>query len=475
MKNGMNTNVLNQTVNHAMNWLDSLQDGPVGPRADTSTLRANLGGPLPESGTLSETVIDDLVSAVEGGLMRSPGPRFFAWVTGGTLEASLAADWLTSTWDQNAALPDHSPAAAIVEEVTGTWLKELLGLPPRTSFAFTTGCQMAHFTCLSAARHAVLQKEGWEVNSQGMFGAPPVTVIVNSRRHTTIDRALRFLGFGLNAILPAPVNDDDRIDPQQFQMLMNRMNGPVIVCLNAGDLNIGTFDLFETIIPMAKEHGAWVHIDGAFGLIARASRKFASRMAGLELADSWAADGHKWLNLPYDCGFAFVRDAEAHRIGMTVNAAYVSNDAKIRNQMDWNPEFSRRARGFAAYAALRQLGRKGVEELINRTCAMAVRLVSGLGKLPGVEVLRMPTLNQGLVRFPSPSPSATPDDSDCRTRSIIEAINATGEAFFSGSVWRGMQVMRVSVVNWKTSEADVDRVIAAVAAVLRTDNREDIG
>lgn len=453
-----------------MAWLDSLQDGPVGPRVDISTLRANLGGPLPESGSPSEAVIDDLVAAVEGGLMRSPGPRFYAWVTGGTLETSLAADWLTSTWDQNAALPDHSPAAAIVEEVSGTWMKELLDLPREASFAFTTGCQMAHFTCLSAARHAVLQKEGWEVNSQGLFGAPPITVVVNSRRHTTIDRALRFLGFGLNAIVPAPVNDDDKIDPRQFRDLMNKIDDPVIVCLNAGDLNIGTFDAFATIIPIAREYGAWVHIDGAFGLIARASRKFAPRMAGLELADSWATDGHKWLNLPYDCGIAFVRDTEAHRIGMTVNAAYVTNDAKIRNQMDWNPEFSRRARGFAVYAALRQLGRKGVEELIDRTCAMAVRLVSGLGKLPGVEVLRMPTLNQGLVRFPNPSPSASPADNDCWTKSTIEAINATGEAFFSGSVWRDMQVMRVSVVNWQTSEADVDRVITAVASVLESGN-----
>ena len=302
------------------------------------------------------------------------------------------------------------------------------------------------------------------------MGLPPITVVVNSRRHTTIDRALRFLGFGLNAIVPAPVNDDDKIDPRQFRDLMNKIDDPVIVCLNAGDLNIGTFDAFETIIPIAREYGGWVHIDGAFGLIARASRKFAPRMAGLELADSWATDGHKWLNLPYDCGIAFVRDTEAHRIGMTVNAAYVTNDAKIRNQMDWNPEFSRRARGFAVYAALRQLGRKGVEELIDRTCAMAVRLVSGLGKLPGVEVLRMPTLNQGLVRFPSPSPSASPADNDCWTKSTIEAINATGEAFFSGSVWRDMQVMRVSVVNWQTSEADVDRVVTAVASVLKSGN-----
>ena len=464
---------LHRAASLAAAYLDALNDAPVGAKADTDTLRNNFGGKLPETGTEPYLVVEELYAAAADGLAQCAGPRFFAWVNGGTLEAALAADWLVSAWDQNAAIPAHSLAAAAVEEAAGAWLKDLLGLPADASFAFTTGCQMAHFTCLSAARYAVLKRVGWDVNQQGLFGAPPVTVVVNAMRHTTVDRALRYLGFGSQAILTAPVNGDDQITPDQFRTLLDKIGGPSIVVLNAGDLNIGTYDQFSTIIPIAREYGAWVHVDGAFGLIARASRSKAPMLEGVDLADSWATDGHKWLNIPYDSGFAFVRDAKSHRNSMSVDASYVADAIPLRKQMDWNPEFSRRARGFPVYAALRQLGRRGVEELIDRNCAMAQRLVAGIGQLPGAEVLRYPTLNQGLLRFPSPSPGAVESDHDRRTAAVIEAINATGEAFFSGSVWRGMRVMRVSVVNWRTAEDDVDRTIAAVKEVLLSmDSRE---
>ena len=457
---------LQRSMHHATEYLNGLDTRSVAATVSLEDLRSRLGATLRDTGMDPCQVIDELAANTAGGHLGSAGGRFFAWVIGGSLPAALAADWLTSVWDQNTGLYACAPAAAVVEEIAGAWLKEILGLPSEASFALTTGCQVAHFTCLAAARYAVLRDAGWDVNTEGLFGAPKVRVITTSERHTTVDRALRFLGIGSRAITAVSVDANGQIDVAAFQSVLANSKGPTIVVLNAGDLNIGAFDPFETLIPIAKRAGAWVHIDGAFGLIARASRSKRSLMAGVELADSWATDGHKWLNVPYDSGLAFVRDQAAHRASMTAAASYITADQKARDPLHWTPEFSRRARGFAIYAALRELGRLGLEDLVDRCCAHAHALVTGIGALDGAEILWKPILNQGLVRFRDGHASATDKDHDAHTESIISAVNASGEAFFSGTTWKGKRTMRVSVVNWRTTEADVRRSIAAVAAAL---------
>ena len=462
------TEALQRAMNHAAEFLHGLDERSVAATVSYEDLRSRLGKALSDSGMNARRVIDELVADTSGGHLGSAGGRFFAWVIGGSLPSALAADWLTSAWDQNAGMYAAGPAAAVVEEIAGAWLKDLLGLPEEASFAFTSGCQLAHFTCLAAARYAVLRDAGWDVNADGLFGAPRVRIISTEQRHTTVDRALRFLGFGNHCILELPTEANGQIDLARFQSVLGTNVSPTIVILNAGDLNIGAFDPFDKIIPIAKAAKAWVHIDGAFGLMARASRSKRQLLAGVELADSWATDGHKWLNVPYDSGFAFVRDHKAHRASMTASASYIAPDEKARNQLDWNPEFSRRARGFAVYAALRELGRHGLENLIDRCCAHAHALVTGIGGLEGAQILWQPTLNQGLVRFLDSRAGATDQDHDARTDAVIAAVNASGEAFFSGSTWRGKRALRVSVVNWRTTADDVRRTIAAVASVLST-------
>lgn len=457
---------LTRAVDHATRYLDGLDEMPVGARLTLEQLRAQLGGPVPQRGTPPAQVIDELVAATDGGHNGCAGGRFFAWVIGGALESALAADWLTSTWDQNAALYACSPSAAVAEEVAGEWLKEMLDLPAEASFAFTTGCQLAHITCLIAARYAVLQRAGWDVNEQGLFGAPRIRVITTAERHHSIDRAVRLLGIGNQNLITIPGDDAGRIDTAKFESTLRSEQCPTIVILDAADLNIAAFDPFDKLIPIAHAAGAWVHIDGAFGLMARASRAKRPLMPGIELADSWATDFHKWLNVPYDCGFAVVRDRAAHRASMTISASYIAAEGRARDEIDWNIEWSRRARGFTVYAALRELGREGLERLIDNCCDHAAAIVVGIGKLPGAEALWRPTLNQGLVRFLDPRPGATDADHDARTDAVIAAINAGGEAFFSGTTWRGKRAMRVSVVNWRTTSKDVQRVIAAVKAAI---------
>lgn len=461
---------LRGAANHALAYLENLDQQPVGARVEYETLRARLGGPLPETGSDAARVIDDLVAATEGGHLGSAGGRFFAWVIGGGVESSVAADWLTSIWDQNAALHACAPAAGVVEEVAGAWLKELLDLPREASFALTTGCQLAHFTCLAAARHAVLRDVGWDVNALGLFGAPPVRIITSDQRHGTLARAIRFLGFGDRSVVAVGADQQGCVDVAAVEAALRAHAGPAIVALNAADLNIGAFDPFEVVIPIARAAGAWTHVDGAFGLIARASRAKRKLTSGVELADSWATDAHKWLNVPYDCGVAIVRDRDAHRASMTMSASYLTADKQARDQMDWNPEWSRRARGFPLYAALRELGRAGVEQIVDRCCDHALAIVDGIGGLPGAEVLWRPTLNQGLARFRDTRPGASAVDHDARTDAIIAAVNASGEAFFSGTTWRGMRAMRVSVVNWRTNAEDVRRAIEAVRSALKRES-----
>ena len=459
---------LQAALQGALAHLENLDRASVAPSTDLRTLRQRLAEPLEDGGLAPEQVITELARDVEGGIMGSAGGRFFGWVIGGSLPSALAADWLTSAWDQNAGHSACAPAAAVVEEVAGQWLKDLLHLPPEASYALVTGCQMAHVTCLAAARHAVLAKRAWDVEKQGLFGAPPVRIISSDMRHETFERAIRLLGFGLAQVTYLPSDSHGRLPAEALERELERDHAaPTIVLLQAGDVNTGAFDSFESLIPIAKQNAAWVHIDGAMGLWAAASPRYRHLVKGVDAADSWATDGHKFLNVPYDCGYAFVRDAQAHRASMSHTASYLPpDDNSARNQLDWTPEWSRRARAFPTYAALRQLGRNGVAELIERCCGHAHSLVMQIGSLPGAEVVAEPIINQGLVRFLDAASGASDKDHDRRTDEVIAAIVAGGEAFFGGTTWRGRRAMRVSVSNWQTSDADVRRVVGAVQAVL---------
>ncbi len=461
---------LEAALENAMAHLESLDRTPVAATVDLATLRNRIGRALQDDGVAPEQVVADLVKDVEGGILGSAGGRFFGWVIGGSVPAALAADWLTSTWDQNSGHHSCGPAAAVVEEVSGKWLKEILGLPAHASFALVTGCQMAHVTCLAAARHAILAKRGWDVEKQGLYGAPPIRVVTSDKRHETFDRAIRLLGMGLSQVEYLPADSQGQLPANALeQALKADSSAPTIVLLQAGDVNTGKYDSFETLIPIAKQFAAWVHVDGAFGLWAAASPRYRHLVKGVADADSWATDGHKWLNVPYDCGYAFVANANAHRASMSSRAAYLTHDGDARDQLDWTPEWSRRARAFPTYAALRQLGRNGVSNLVERCCEHAHSLVMEIGRLPGAQVVSEPVINQGLVRFLDPKPGAPDTDHDRRTEEVIAAILASGEAFFGGTTWRGRRAMRVSVSCWLTSKEDVRRVVMAVAQVLNVE------
>lgn len=451
------SDALRRAAAHAERHLASLDRRGVAPTIGGAALIERLGRALPEQGTDAAAVVDELARAAEGGLMGSGTGRFFAWVIGGALESSVAADWLVSAWDQNSSLAVTSPFAAAVEEVVGGWLLELLDLPRDASFALTTGCQMAHATCLAAARGALLEGEGWDVEEDGLAGAPRLRVLTSAARHGSVDRAVRLLGLGRRAIEVVDGDDHGRLDPAALGAALDR-GGPAVVVLAAGEINTGACDDFMRLVPIAKERGAWVHVDGAFGLIARAGRACAHLVEGVEGADSWASDGHKWLNVPFDCGLAFVRDRAAHRAAMTGGGAYVASSEEVRDQIDWNTEWSRRARAIPLYAALRELGREGVAAMVDRCCERAAALARGLEEIDGVEVLVEPVMNQFMFR------AAGGGDVDRRTHELMERINVSGEAYFSGTVWRGMRAIRVSVVNFRTSEEDVARTLAAVRA-----------
>lgn len=458
---------LAETLQSALAYLDDLERAPVARPVDLESLRKRLARSLGDAGTAPEQVVHDLVNDVEGAVLGSAGGRFFGWVIGGALHAALAADWLTSTWDQNAALYACGPAAAVAEEVAGAWLKELLGLPAHASVAFVTGTQMAHFTCLASARHALLARRGWDVEQHGLYGAPPIRVLCNDQCHGAVERAARCLGFGTSHMHRVPTDSTNRVIPSALADLLDRGGtGPTIVVLQAGDICTGAFDDFPMLVPIARQHGAWVHVDGAFGLWTKASARYRHVAQGVELADSWTTDGHKWLNVPFDCGYAFVATPEAHRAAMSHRASYLTHDREARDQIDWNPEWSRRARGFSTYAAIRQLGRAGVSELIERCCDHARSLLTRIGALPGAQVLSEPIINQGLVRFLDSRSGASEEDHDRKTDEVLASVVASGDAFFTGATWRGHRVMRVSVCNWRTNEADVERAVRAFRRVL---------
>ncbi len=438
----------------ALDYLEHLDQRPVA--SGDLTLLDRLDRPLADDGLAPEQVIAELAHDAEPGIFGTAGGRFFGWVIGGAVPSAVAAEWLVAAWDQNAAMASCAPAAARVEEIAGRWLKQILGLPADASFAFVTGCQMAHVTCLAAARHALLKRCGWNVEERGLNGAPPIRMISSDQRHGTFERAVRLLGLGAANVEYLATGSDGQLPPDALADALAKNKLPAIVLLQAGDINMGAYDRFADLIPIARRHAAWVHVDGAFGLWAAASPRFRHLVEGVELADSWATDGHKWLNVPHDSGYAFVAHPEPHRASMGHRAAYLTHAETARDELDWNPDWSRRARGFATYAALRELGRNGVAAMIERCCDHARAIVDGIGSLPGTEVLWRPAINQGLVRFTD----------DQTTGRVIAAIAATGETFFTGTTWRDMRAMRVSVCNWQTNEEDVRRAVSAVAQVL---------
>jgi glutamate/tyrosine decarboxylase-like PLP-dependent enzyme len=385
-----------------------------------------------------------------------PSGRFFGWVIGGVLPATLAADWLTSTWDQNAGMLASSPAAAGAEWVASEWLLDLLGLPTTSAVGFVTGAMIANFTCLAAARHEVLRRAGWNVERDGLHGAPPVTVIVGEERHETIDLALRFLGLGEERSTVVPVDDQGRIRLDALSDTLAQIgNNPSIVCLQAGNVHSGAFDPMAAAVDLAHKYRAWVHIDGAFGLWAAASAQYRQLVAGVERADSWATDAHKTLNVPYDSGIAIVANAEAMYAAMGVHAAYLIQDERP-DPFSTVPEFSRRARGFAVWAALRSLGRRGVAEMVERFCAHARRFAAGLAEMDGVRVVNDVVFTQVCVSF----------GTDEVTREVATRLLQDGTAWMTPSTWHGQAVLRISVSNWRTTDADVDRTLAAVRRVL---------
>jgi glutamate/tyrosine decarboxylase-like PLP-dependent enzyme len=409
--------------------------------------------------------VDELVAAAEPGVVAIPSGRYFGFVIGGALPAALAADWLTSTWDQNAGLVVGGRSAAVVEEVAGRWLKELLNLPPHASFAFVTGCQMAHATALAAARHHVLARAGWDVERDGLAGSPPIRVYAGAERHVTIDRALRLLGLGTASVIPVPTDEQGRMRPDALRDALAGASGPIIVCAQVGNVNTGAIDDMAAIVETAHAAEAWVHVDGAFGLWAAASPSLRHLVAGTERADSWATDAHKWLNVPYDSGLAFVAHPDSHRAAMQATASYLiqADPGAVRDQLDWTPEFSRRARGFAVYAALRSLGRTGVAALVDRCCAHARRFAERLGREPDIELLNDVVLNQVLVRFLDPR-----GDHDGRTAEVTRRIQRDGVLWASGTTWHGMGALRISVSNWSTTEDDVERSVEAILAAARS-------
>jgi glutamate/tyrosine decarboxylase-like PLP-dependent enzyme len=433
----------------------SLAERPVQPAFDADALRAALDT-LTDAGEPASAVLEQLVGAVTPALTGTAGPRYFGFVVGGALDAATGADVLATGWDQPAYNQLSSPAAAIAEDIAGGWLKQLLGIPESASFGFVTGGQGGNNVGLAAARHKVLAEAGWDVERDGLIGAPRVRVLAGVERHATIDRALRLLGFGAAAVEPVAPDANGAMDMADLErVLAAGAPRPAIVCLQSGNVNTGACDDLRSASTIAQGAGAWVHVDGAFGLWAAASPTTRHLCDGIELADSWGTDGHKWLNVPYDSGFVFCAHPEAHAAAMAYTASYLVGGAgpALRAPGDFVPESSRRARGFATWAALRELGRDGVADLVERCCGLARRFANQLGAAEGVEIGNDVVLNQVLVRF---------GDDDARTDAVIAAAQAEGTCWMGGTLWRGERYMRLSVSSWRTTDADVDRSVEAI-------------
>jgi glutamate/tyrosine decarboxylase-like PLP-dependent enzyme len=448
---------LRAAVERATVFLATLDERPVAARADASAVRGSLGGPLPELGEDPASVIDALAAGAEPGLVATAGPRHFGFVIGGAVPAALAADWLVSAWDQNAAHHSLSPAAAAIEEITSAWTLELFGLPDTASVGFVTGGQGANTTCLAAARHAVLAGAGWDVERDGLIGAPAVRVLCGEQAHATIYTSLRLLGLGSETAIRISADGQGRMDPDALAKTLAANDGPTIVCAQAGNVATGAFDAFGPIADACADHRAWLHVDGAFGLWAAAAPATRHLTAGVERADSWAVDAHKWLNVPYDGAMAIVADADAHLAAMSLAGPYLVADPGQRDNTNYVPESSRRARAVPVYAAIRSLGRAGIAEMIERNCAQARRMAKQLGDIPGAHVLNDVVLNQVLVRLPG---------GDDANRAAVAAIQRDGTCWLGGTTWNGEYAVRVSISNWATTDADVDRSATAIASCL---------
>ncbi len=444
-------------------YLATRGDRAVWPTSTLADLRTALDVPLPADPIDPTIVVDDLARAAEPGLVTTTGPRYFGFVTGGALPAAHATEWLTATWDQNAALYVMSPASAIVEEVAGRWLIDLLGLPRESSVAFVTGCHMANFTALAAARHDLLRRAGWDVEADGLQDAPRLRVMVGDEVHVSVVGALRMLGIGSRQLVRIAADAQGRMRADALADAMRQSESPTIVCAQAGNVNTGAFDPVDEIADIAARHRAWLHVDGAFGLWAAASAQLQRNVRGIERADSWATDAHKWLNVPYDSGLVFVAHPAAHRAAMSMSASYLVRSAdEPREPMDWTPESSRRARGFAVYAALRSLGRSGLAGLLDRSCRLARHFADRLRAQPTIRILNEVELNQVLVRVEPPS-----RDADAATRETIRLVQEERVCWLGGTRWHGMDAMRISVSNWTTTEHDVDLSVESILRAAR--------
>ena len=447
--------LLARTAEIAAQYLETLDTRPIRPEADYATMVHAVDSPVPEHGTDPLMVVEELAALADPGLTAMGSGRYFGFVIGGALPAALASDWLVSAWDQNTGLAQPTPALSALEALTGRWVLDLLGLPRHSSFAFVTGCQMAHVTALAAARQAVYDRIGYDLREEGLAGAPPLRVVVGAQRHVTLTRALRLLGIGRAQEVVVPVDAQGRMRAELLAGAFAGADRPAIVCGQAGEVNTGSFDDLETIVSVAHEHGAWVHVDGAFGLWAAASPRLAHLVRGHSGADSWATDAHKWLNVPYDCGIAICAHPEMHAAAMEYAAPYltVSESEAERDPMGYSPEFSRRARALPAWAAIRSLGRRGIASMVERSCDSATAIARGLTDVPGCEILNDVVLNQVLLRF----------ENDDRTAAIVAAVQREGEAWMSGARWDGRAAIRISVSCWRTNDGDVRRTVDAFA------------
>ncbi len=455
--------VLRTATDAAAGYLESLPDRRVYLPTDPEAIRAVVGGPLPEQGSSPEDVVEALARELDPFISAHASGRYFGFVNGGLHPASFGAELLVSTWDQNAALYASAPGVAMVEEVAAGWVLDLLDLPRDASVGFVTGGQMATFTCLAAARNQILAEAGWDVEALGLHGAPKVNVVVKTERHSTVPRALRYLGFGDAGTVEVPSDGQSRIDPEALDRVLADLEGPTVICVESGNVNTGSFDPFSAVADAADRHRdrgnpTWVHVDGAVGLWARASTEYRHLVEGLERLDSWSVDAHKLLNVGYDSGIAICRHPDAHRAAMGVSASYLPKaDGEARDPADWNPEFSRRARGVAVYATLRSLGRSGVADLVDRLCSLAERFADLLTASGRAEVMNDVVFNQVLIRW-----LADDGDHDALTDRVISCIQADGTAYFGGTTWNGMRLMRISVADRATDEKDVDRAVEAL-------------
>jgi glutamate/tyrosine decarboxylase-like PLP-dependent enzyme len=444
---------LRRAADLGLDYLAGLEERHVGARADAASIRDGLPSALPEKSMDPVAVVEELATAMEPGIVASMGPRYFGFVVGGQLPAAAGADWLTTLWGQNAVVHALSPAAAAAEEVAGAWMLDLLDLPRDASVGLPTGAGLGNAVGLAAGRHAVLEREGWDVEARGLYGAPEITVVIGEEAHATLLTALQYLGLGRDRVVRIPADDQGRMQADAAREAIAAVDGPLIVATQAGNVNTGGFDPVGEIAAGLEGHpNSWVHVDGAFGLWAAVSPTLAHLVEGVHRADSWSTDAHKWLNVGYDCGFVAVRDPAAHRAAMAITASYLMRSEQ-RENWEYVLDSSRRARGFTLYAAIRSLGREGIRALVERCCALAARIADGVREADGVEVLNDVVLNQVLVRF---------GDDDERTREVIAAVQSDGTAWMGGTTWKGRAAMRISVSNWSTTEADADRTVDAI-------------